>query len=525
MATGQLTTVLRHLRRAALLSENAGQTDGDLLSRYLSERDDAAFESLLKRHGAMVLGVCRRILRNEADAHDAFQATFLVFVRRAACIEPRSMVGNWLYGVAHRIALKAKAVNRKRTANLTTWIPMLHNPRRDQTSLELSELLDQELSRIPDKYRAAVVLCGLEGRSLKEAAQQLACPAGTVASRLARGRDLLAKRLARHGLFFSGTALALALGREAHGVSVPTALFASTAKAASAFAAGQAVTAGIISSKVITLTEGAVRTMLFSKLQWVAVVCMSVSLAGVGGTFIYQASGSEKERPQQHATASVADDKPEQSDKDKNEKSKSEEKTHGYLGVMLAGEEGGGDVVVHEVRPDSPAAKAGVKAEDIVLKVANKEVKDPYAAVDIIKGMKPGDKVTLRLKRGDKEMDVTVTLGKWPAESSEGGGADKSSSSANEKPRGFFGFKFRSDSDNGAVVDETVPDSPAAKAGIKTEDILIKVGKEEIKSAQELIEKLSNLKEGDKITFRVKRGDKEMDVTITAAKRPPDFGM
>src|ERR1700687_3261978 len=116
MATGQLTGVLRHLRRATLLAEGAAQSDGELLERYLSERDDAAFEAILKRHGAMVLGVCRRILRNEADAHDAFQATFIVFVRKATSIHPRGMVGNWLYGVAHKTSLKAKAMNRQRSA-------------------------------------------------------------------------------------------------------------------------------------------------------------------------------------------------------------------------------------------------------------------------------------------------------------------------------------------------------------------------------------------------------------------------
>src|SRR5437016_3596029 len=100
MAKGHWNGVLTRLRRAAILSEGDTLTDSQLLDRFLSERDDTAFESLLKRHGPMVLGVCRRVLRNEADAHDAFQASFLVFLRKAACIHPRSLVGNWLYGVA-----------------------------------------------------------------------------------------------------------------------------------------------------------------------------------------------------------------------------------------------------------------------------------------------------------------------------------------------------------------------------------------------------------------------------------------
>src|SRR5262249_44841245 len=110
MANGKRNSVLRQLRRVALLRGGPGLTDGELLERYLASRDEAAFESLLQRHGPMVLGVCRRVLRNEADAHDAFQATFLVFVRKAPSIGQRQLVANWLYGVAHKTALKARAL-------------------------------------------------------------------------------------------------------------------------------------------------------------------------------------------------------------------------------------------------------------------------------------------------------------------------------------------------------------------------------------------------------------------------------
>src|SRR5919206_746462 len=114
MAAGQLSGVVRQLRRAALLQDGGGMTDGQLLDRFLRRRDEAAFEALVRRHGPMVLGVCRRVLRHEADAEDAFQATFLVLVRRAAAVNPRARVGNWLYGVAYRTALKAKALNHRR---------------------------------------------------------------------------------------------------------------------------------------------------------------------------------------------------------------------------------------------------------------------------------------------------------------------------------------------------------------------------------------------------------------------------
>jgi RNA polymerase sigma factor (sigma-70 family) len=527
MASTSLSSVLRHLRRAALLSEGAAQTDGDLLGRYLTERDEAAFESLLTRHGAMVLGVCRRILRNEADAQDAFQATFLVFVHKAASIQPRAMVGNWLYGVAQRTSLKARALNRQRQERARLVTPLFPTASREQAQVELRDLLDRELSRIPDKYRAPVVLCGLEGRSLKEAAQQLDCPAGTVASRLARGRDLLAKRLSRRGLALPGGALALSLAREATATSVPTALFASTAQAASASAAGQTLAAGIIPAKVLTLADGAVKTMFLSKLHWVMVVCTSVALAGAGGTLVaYEASGPQQEGPRQQASPSVTAEKSEQPRPDqKAEKTKSEERTYGYLGVMLAGDQEDGRVFVHEVFSDSPAAKAGVKAEDIILKVGDKEVKDPQTAVSALKALKPGEKVTIRFRRGEQEKDLTITLGKWPADFREGGKPKKADPPAAEKARGFFGLKLRGDTDNGSVVIHDIePDSPAAKAGIKAEDILLKVGKEEVKSPEGVIRRLGDLKEGDKVTFRIKRGEKEMDVTVIAGKRPPDLG-
>src|SRR5579864_6399732 len=116
MATSQMSDVIQHLRRTVLLPDEAGLTDGQLLNVFTSRREESALAVLVRRHGPMVWGVCRRILRNDHDAEDAFQATFLVLVRKAASIRPREMVGNWLYGVAHRTALKAKAMAAKRQA-------------------------------------------------------------------------------------------------------------------------------------------------------------------------------------------------------------------------------------------------------------------------------------------------------------------------------------------------------------------------------------------------------------------------
>src|SRR5438128_6879437 len=198
MATGQLNRVVKHLHATALLADDAALGDAQLLERYLTRREEAAFAGLVRRHGPMVLGVCRRVLRNAHDAEDAFQATFLVLVRKAASIRPRGMVGNWLYGVAHNTALKAKAMGSKRRAKEREAAARPKPDAPAEVWQQLQALLDQELQTLPDKYRAPIVLCDPEGKLIKEAARQLGCPLGTIGTRLARGRSLLARRLAQH---------------------------------------------------------------------------------------------------------------------------------------------------------------------------------------------------------------------------------------------------------------------------------------------------------------------------------------
>src|SRR5262249_13941203 len=189
---------LQHLRR--VLRDGAGLTDGQLLKDYISRRDEAALAVLVQRHGPMVWGVCRRVLHNHHDAEDAFQATFLVLVRRAASIASPGLLANWLYGVAHQTALKARATAHKRKGREQQVADMPEPAAVEQDPWnDLRPLLDQELSRLPDRYRAVLVLCDLEGETRKEAARQLGLPEGTVGSRLARARALLAKRLAQRG--------------------------------------------------------------------------------------------------------------------------------------------------------------------------------------------------------------------------------------------------------------------------------------------------------------------------------------
>src|SRR5262245_9131376 len=200
MANGPMTQVIQQLR-SVMLRDGVEPTDGQLLEAFVKDREPAAVEALVRRHGSMVWGVCRRVLGNHHDAEDAFQATFLVLVSKASSVKPRDMVGNWLYGVAQQTALKAGATTAKRKTR-EQQVSAMPEPTAapSDPADNLAPILDQELSRLPDKYRAVLVLCELEGKAIKEAAKQLGVPDGTIASRLARGRTMLAKRLARHKL-------------------------------------------------------------------------------------------------------------------------------------------------------------------------------------------------------------------------------------------------------------------------------------------------------------------------------------
>src|SRR5262245_49217145 len=206
METRTLGQVFRYLRQIAAPADGS-RLDAALLERFVAAGDEAAFAGLVERHGPMVLGVCRRVLHNHHDAEDAFQATFLVLARKAASVRPRDLVGNWLHGVAYHTALKARSAADRRRAREREAAPMPRPEAAHELWQRLEPLLDQELHALPDHYRVPIVLCDLEGKTRKEAARQLGWAEGTVASRLARARGLLAKRLGRHGLALSGAAV------------------------------------------------------------------------------------------------------------------------------------------------------------------------------------------------------------------------------------------------------------------------------------------------------------------------------
>jgi RNA polymerase sigma factor (sigma-70 family) len=284
MPTGQMTQAIQHLRRAVLWRDGAGLSDAQLLEHFIERRDEAAFETLVRRHGPMVLGVCRRLLRNGHDADDAFQATFLVLVRKAACIAPKEMVGHWLYGVAYQTALKGRAVAAKRRMR-ERQLALIPEPETKSHDLwsDLQSVLDQEVSRLPYKYRVPFVLCDLEEKTYKEAARQLGWPEGTLSVRLARARKMLAKRLTRQGFAITGAALAVVLSQNAASACVPPTLVSSTVKAAGLYAAGQVVAAGVVTAKIAVLTEGVLKTMMVTKFKTGMAVFVTISILGIGG--------------------------------------------------------------------------------------------------------------------------------------------------------------------------------------------------------------------------------------------------
>jgi RNA polymerase sigma factor (sigma-70 family) len=260
--------------------------DGQLLYRFAARGDQSAFAVLVQRHGPLVLGVCRRVLQHDQDTEDAFQAAFVVLARKAGSISKLGSVASWLYKVAYRIALRARAdkARRRTQEQKAPQVPprFAENALSDVVQAELRQVLDEEVSRLPEKYRAPILLCYLQGQTNEEAAELLRCPTGTVKIRLLRGREMLRKRLVRRGLALS---LAGLLGEalvDMARAAVPQPLTRAAVEAAT----------GNVSAPVASLADGALRRMCLAKLKVAAVVLVTLALACLADGLLSRASGA-----------------------------------------------------------------------------------------------------------------------------------------------------------------------------------------------------------------------------------------
>jgi RNA polymerase sigma factor (sigma-70 family) len=273
MAKAASSPILQLIRRVYRDPRGKASPDGELLRRFLGGRDEAAFEALLRRHGPMVLDVCRRVLGNEADAEDAFQATFLILARKPESIRKAASLGSFLHGVAYRTALKARADAARRKRHEARAPERTTSADPDElTWREVRQAVHEELDRLPERLRAALVLCYLEGKTQDEAAAELGLAKGTLKGRLERGRALLRSRLVRRGLG-SGAVLVLGAWPAAATACLSPPLLVATVKAA---------TASVVAPNVAALTEGMVKAMLFRKLKITSILLLAIAGSGTG---------------------------------------------------------------------------------------------------------------------------------------------------------------------------------------------------------------------------------------------------
>jgi RNA polymerase sigma factor (sigma-70 family) len=268
MASERLRNVLQHVRKLASASEAGRSPDRELLARFVQQRDETAFAALVQRHAVMVYGVCRRVLKHSHDAEDAAQATFLVLAHNAGSIQKRGSVGSWLHTVAYRAARKMKTDIVRRAGRERSLIDVpATGAAQEATWREVQLVLDEELNRLPEKYRAPLVLCFLEGMTQDEAARQLGWPRDVLRGRVDRGRQRLRSQLIRRGVAFSAALFSTALADGVIAGTVSTAFVDSTVRAAALFAAGAAAGTGTIATEVAALAEEVSRTMFLFKLR------------------------------------------------------------------------------------------------------------------------------------------------------------------------------------------------------------------------------------------------------------------
>ncbi len=313
MAAKEFGAAVRQFQRLIDVGTTIGLTDDELLARFVAHRDDTSFETLVERHGPMVVSVCRGMLSDPNDAHDAFQATFLVLVRKSQSIRKGVSLGSWLYRVAYNMAIQidSEAARRKRLERRAAEMP---NPIEtdDAPGADLVPALYEEVNRLPEKYRLPVVLCHLEEMTHSQAARQLGWTEGMVRGRVAKAREVLRRRLLRRGLALSAGGLASALAERsasAASFAVPPFWLDGTVKAALAIAAGQTAAAGAVSASAFVLSERMVRSMAMTKLKLTAAAMLCAGGAACVGAALVAAgpqNGATRKDPAPAAPRAAA---------------------------------------------------------------------------------------------------------------------------------------------------------------------------------------------------------------------------
>jgi RNA polymerase sigma factor (sigma-70 family) len=283
MVPHPLQDFIRRLRRTRSVTEGGHLTDGQLLERFIRQRDEAAFEVLVWRHGTLVLNVALRMLRNSSDVEDVFQATFLTLARKASAIRRDSSVSSWLYKVTYRIALRLRQSAPYRKCQEQRGLDNVTAP-AESSDADLGILLAEEVNRLPERYRAVVALCYLQGVTTEEAARVLGCPRGTVLSRLSSARQRLRQRLVSRGIAPAIALVAVSFG-EAASATPSVALVACVVRAALPFAAGRAAVP-MVSSQAAALAQGALQTMLWNKIGIGALTVCMIALVGTGSGWL-----------------------------------------------------------------------------------------------------------------------------------------------------------------------------------------------------------------------------------------------
>src|SRR5579883_1037865 len=304
MAEPPSNSFLNYIRHLIGSDPAADMSDRQLLERFLADRDETAVEALVRRYGPLVFGVCRRVLHDTHAAEDAFQATFLVLIRKASTLIRCERLGGWLYRVAYRLALRARAneaSRRQREAQAARR--EADNTCHNSTSSDLVVALEEELQKLPEKHRVPLVLCYLEGKTNEQAAQILGCPRGSMSARLTQARERLRACLDRRGYAVPSAGLAVLLASATAEAAVPLPLFANTVRAALWFTRKEAATTGFVSTQALALAQEACRAMFLSKLKLPALL-VAAAMLGTGATMLLKAA------PQTEPPAPVVDQSP-----------------------------------------------------------------------------------------------------------------------------------------------------------------------------------------------------------------------